>query len=186
MKKHFGAAILCLAFASTMARSDDTGSDLETNWSFGLQAAPLAYGLSLRRHFSNDWQLQGVLRPDSDDVAFGVRALRTSTQKQFWRSYFFGGLAVGEEDLSYYYFDENNSPVNPQSRKTVATIGLGVEWAWTGKNPSAPPLAWSLELGLGYSMRDYNGNATDFSGNSFSDSSEAFLALGAGIHYLFE
>ncbi len=59
------------------------------------------------------------------------------------------------------------------------TAGMGVEWAWRAKNELLPPLTWSLEMGLGYSVESAD-DSSEF------DRNESFLAFGLGIHYQFE
>lgn len=157
-------------------KADDSaqGSD----WSFGFQAAPLVFGLSVRRNLNDVWQVQGMLAPYGDEVAVAARVLRVSTRKQYWHSYLFSGLAIKNSD-SYFYDDNSFTDEIEKYTESVATIGLGVEWAWGAKNPSLPPLSWSLELGLGYANESYKNS-------SISNNGKAFLAFGAGIHYQFE
>ncbi len=174
-----GSALFCAAANAqdaTDAQSND--SALSSDWSFGLQAAPLVFGISLRHHLNDDWQIQGVLSPHEDDTTVALRVLRTSTQKKYWQSYLFSGLALGK-DTEYVYDNVNFTDSDQKYTATVFTAGLGVEWSWAAKNPSLPPLSWSVELGLGYS--DKNFENSDISGNS-----RTFLAAGAGIHYQFE
>jgi len=142
MNKWLIAVISTSFLATTALADDDTESAVDSKWAFGLQAAPLIFGLSLRRQLTDKWYVQGLLQPTGDDVSVGARFLRTATKKKFWQSY-------------------------------------GVEWSWHANNPSFPPLAWSLELGLGYSAEDFDDEFTD-------EVSEFFIAAGAGIHYQFE
>ncbi len=174
-----GSILLCgVAAAEDSANTQSNDSALSSDWSFGLQAAPLVFGLSLRHHLNDDWQVQGVLSPHEEDTTVALRVLRTSTQKKYWQSYLFSGLAVGK-DTEYVYDNVNFTDADEKYIATVVTVGLGVEWSWAAKNPSLPPLSWSLELGLGYSDKNFDNN--DISGNS-----RTFLAAGAGIHYQFE
>jgi len=173
MKNHFGAALVTLAILCATANTAHAGepgtadSTVDSDWSFGLQAAPLIFGLSVRYHVSDAWQLQGIVQPSGDELSFAARAIRTSTQKKFWRSYLFAGYAHSDDD-----------DFNP-SEETAVTAGLGVEWSWAARNPSLPPLSWSLELGLGYGAQEFE---LDFDDTE----DEFFLALGASIHYHFE
>ena len=170
------AAALTAGFLSTSVIADENiDSSVDSKWAFGLQAAPLLFGLSLRREINDKWQVQGVLQPTGDDLSVGARVLRTSTERQFWRSYLFAGIAHEQDSSPGFNFGGEDSDFS----ETAVTAGLGVEWSWNAKNPSLPPLAWSLELGLGYSAEDFN---DDFN----EEVDEVFIAAGAAIHYQFE
>lgn len=160
------------------AQANENDSAFSSDWSFGLQAAPLMFGLSLRRHINDIWQLQGVLTPDGDESTFGLRVLRTATQKQFWRSYLFAGVAAGR-DTETLFDDDTFESTERSFTKAVVTTGLGVEWTWAAKSLSRPPLSWGLELGLGLRNEDYNDTA-------FTDRDGVFMVVGAGVHYQFE
>ncbi len=155
-----------------------TDSALSSDWSFGLQAAPLTFGISVRHNFNNQWMVQGVLSPNDGEPAVALRALRISTQKRFWQSYLFAGVATAKNE-TYYFDDVSFNGADEAYREMALTTGLGVEWAWTAKNPSLPPLSWSLELGLNYNNRV-------FDNDSISSDGELRLAVGAAIHYQFE
>lgn len=176
MRKLISAAVVSLGVVAGSAQSAEPGtvqrsadSAVDSDWSFGMQAAPLIFGLSLRYNFEDIWQIQGVVQPAGDDLSAAVRVLRTSTQKEFWRSYLFAGYAMAEDNFNINY-EEN-----------ALTVGLGVEWSWAAKNPSLPPLSWGLELGLGYGSRDLS-----FDLLNDEPEEEFFLAVGASIHYHFE
>lgn len=191
LKNYLPAILLCALLSSTVGAEEtlavkDGKPGVETvdskssgsDWSFGLQAAPLVFGLSLRRRLNDQWQVQGMLAPYGDEVAIGARVLRVSTRKQYWHSYLYSGIAIKNSD-SYYYDNDSFTDSVETYTETVGTIGLGVEWAWAAKNASLPPLSWSLELGLGYRNENYENTEV-------SNSDEVFLAFGAGIHYQFE
>jgi len=144
----------------------DTGSG---KWSFGLQAAPLTFGLSLVYSLTPKWAVQGVVTPESGDAGVLFRVLRQTRQARFWSSYVFGGVAHGESDIFLSGSDDG----------TVVTAGLGVEWSWQARNPNHPPLYWSFELGLGY--RDTEEGRDEF----FTEDDGLFLALGWALHYNF-
>lgn len=169
------AVAMMLGTTTAMAADTDTAntpiadSAVDSKWSFGMQAAPLIFGLSLRYRPNDLWQFQGVLQPAGDDLSGAVRILRDATQKQYWRSYLFAGLAHSQEG-TFTTFEE-----------TAATAGMGVEWSWSAKNPSLPPLSWALELGLGYGSR-----VIDFDIAEDETEDEFFVAVGASIHYHFE
>ena len=168
------AIVMGASFLATSALADDSvESAVDSKWAFGLQAAPLIFGLSLRGRLTDKWQVQGMIQPTDDDLSFGVRALRTATQKKFWQSYLFAGVVHERQSERFFSGTEGDF------RETAVTAGLGVEWSWNASNPSLPPLAWSLELGLGYSAEDIEEEFDD-------DVSEFFVAVGAGIHYQFQ
>jgi len=176
MNKWLIAVISTSFLATTALADDDTESAVDSKWAFGLQAAPLIFGLSLRRQLTDKWYVQGLLQPTGDDVSVGARFLRTATKKKFWQSYLFAGLAHEQDSSPSAFF---GSDTDSDFRETALTAGFGVEWSWHANNPSFPPLAWSLELGLGYSAEDFDDEFTD-------EVSEFFIAAGAGIHYQFE
>ena len=172
MKKLLAAALAASILSSAAIADENIDSAVDWKWAFGLQAAPLLFGLSLRRELTDKWQVQGVLQPTGDNLSLGARVLRTATQKKFWKSYLFAGVAHNR-DSSPGFFDDDDSDL----KETALTTGLGVEWSWNARNESLPPLAWSLELGLGYS---------DFDDQFDDEDNELFLAVGAGIHYQFQ
>ena len=94
---------------------------------------------------------------------------------QCWRSYLFAGIAHERDDSPGFIFEEEDNDF----QETAVTAGFGLDWFWNAKNPSAPPFALSVELGLGYSEENFD--------DDFRDEEEGlFLAIGAGIHYQFQ
>jgi len=175
LKSLAAAALAAIIFSTSVIADESIDSAVDSTWTFGVQAAPLLFGLSLRREINDKWQIQGVLQPTGDDLSVGARVLRTSTKKEFWRSYLFAGIAHEEDSSPGFFFENQESDF----RETALTGGAGVEWSWMAKNPSLPPLAWSLELGLGYS-------AEDFDDDFIEEEDEFFIAVGAAIHYQFQ
>lgn len=173
--KRLPAMVLAASFMATSVLADENNdSAVDSKWAFGLQAGSTIFGLSLRRELTDNWQLQGVALPVSqDEFLVGGRVLRTATQKEFWRSYSFAGIA---------HFNGNDTGFlasGSDRNITGLSTGFGVEWSWKVRNQSFPPLAWNLEIGLGYVTEDIDDDSSDEDG-------EVFLALGAGIHYQFD
>ncbi len=170
------ACILCFP-GNLLAADENSESVVRTGkkageWSFGLQAAPLTFGLSLIYAITPDWSVQGVVTPEGGDAGVLFRVLRRTSQARYWSSYLFAGYADGESEV---FFSDDDEGI-------AATAGLGVEWSWQAKNPNHPPLSWSFEFGLGY--RDQDTDDDDF---FFDDEEDGlFLALGWGIHYTFK
>ena len=175
MKSLVAVALAASVFSTSVIADENIDSAVDSKWAFGLQAAPLLFGLSLRREINDKWQVQGILQPTGDDLSVGARVLRTATEKKFWRSYLFAGIAHENDSSSGFFIGDQDSDF----KETAISGGLGVEWSWNVKNPSLPPLAWSLELGLGYSSEDFE--------DDFNDAEDDFfIAAGAAIHYMFE
>ena len=61
MNKWLISVISTSFLATTALADDDTESAVDSKWAFGLQAAPLIFGLSLRRQLTDKWYVQGLL-----------------------------------------------------------------------------------------------------------------------------
>jgi len=175
VKRLFAAVLTACFLSTTVVADENTESTVDSKWAFGLQAAPLLFGLSLRRAITDTWQVQGVLQPAGNDISVGARVLRISTKKEAWRSYLFAGIAHERDDSPGFIFEGEDNDF----QETAVTAGFGLDWFWNAKNPSAPPFALSVELGLGYSEENFDDDFVD-------EEDDLFLAIGAGIHYQFQ
>jgi len=145
-------------------------------WGFGLQVAPLTFGLSLQYAFNEEWGTQAVISSVGDKMGLNLRALHRAQTTTYWHSYQFVSFATSVEDNGSYDADGDWQSNNETDEKL--SVGMGVDWNWQGSNPRRPPISVSLELGLAYVVT----NEIDRDPN---DNDRLHMMVGTGFHYRF-
>jgi uncharacterized membrane protein YciS (DUF1049 family) len=165
------AVILTILLIPCMlqAQADQQTEDEVVTFKYGVgfQGTFPASGLSGMMNITDDIAIQAIAGFFGTLRTFSGRGLYKFQQEEYWDLYGYGMIGA----WSY------KGLTSTATRKTETVLGLGIgggiQYDWRAFNPSLPPIAWNLELGIGY---------VDFNEVDYSFST---IMIGAGIHYRF-
>jgi len=165
---------VCILFvipSLLIAQAEETVSE-ETEvelfkYGVGFQGTFPASGLSGMMSLTDDISIQAIVGMFGNLRTFAGRGLYKFQEDEFWDLYGYGMIGV----WSYRGLTFSNN------RQTETVLGLGAgagfQYDWRAYNPTLPPIAWNIELGIGF---------VDFDQVNYNFST---IMFGAGVHYRF-
>ena len=174
MRVKLSLMFVCIIFlfpSLIVAQTDEISSDeaqIERfRYGVGFQGSFPASGLSGMMNVTDEIAIQAIVGLFGNLRTFAGRGLYKFQEDQFWDLYGYGMAGA----WSYRGFTINNN----RQTETVLGLGAGVgfQYDWRAFNPDFPPIAWNIELGLGF---------VDFKEVNYNFST---IMFGAGVHYRF-
>lgn len=163
--------ILFLIPSFLVAQTEEVVSD-ETEierlkYGVGFQGSFPASGISGMMNVTDDIAAQAIVGFFGNLRTFAGRGLYKFQEEDYWDLYGYGMAGA----WSYRGFAVNNN------RQTETVLGLGAgagfQYDWRAYNSDFPPIAWNIELGIGF---------VDFKEVNYNFST---IMFGAGVHYRF-
>ncbi len=143
-----------------------------TKYGLGFQGTFPANGLSGVMNLTDKTAAQAIIGFFGSLNTFAARGLYRFQQKNFWNAYGYG--MIGIWTYSGLEFVRSRGRLEETTEAVFGFgAGAGIEYDWRALSADLPPIAWNLELGLGF---------VDFDRVDFSFST---ILFGAGIHYRF-
>jgi|GEM_PF-599946 len=160
---------LPIALQAQVEQDETEETVIETyKYGAGFQGSFPASGLSGMMNVTDEVAIQAILGIFGNLRTLAGRGLYKFQEEDYWDLYGYGMIGV----WSYQGFAIAN---NNRQRETVLGLGAGAgfQYDWRAYNPEFPPIAWNIELGIGF---------VDFKEVNYNFST---IMFGAGVHYRF-